>query len=114
MLAKTGPCRPRAALEHLAPRQRVDDLLRQRSGAGLARHQMQLGCLRRLVGLVDAGEILDLTGERALAVTLRIVATQIEQSIARRPQRQRCDGGGRRLALTVMVIRSPCVRAGTP
>ena len=55
-----------------APLEFVDHAVGQSFRALVRRVEDHVGRLRRLVGLVDAGEILDLAGERALVQALRV------------------------------------------
>jgi len=62
----------RAASQNVPPQQGVDHFARQALGIFAAGHQVQFGIFRRLIGLIDAGKILDLAGERAAVQALRV------------------------------------------
>src|SRR5690606_19438450 len=66
------PERPAPELHDSPSHQLSNDLLGEQAWLAAAGRDPQFGVFRRLVGLVDAGEIPDLAGERALVQPLGV------------------------------------------
>ena len=72
---------------------RLDDAIGERLGRGLARIENKLGSLGGFVGLIDAGEILDLAGQSSLVQTFGVAGDRrferrINEDLQKLPRRR--------------------------